>query len=195
MHYAHDYSETWLGCDLIVGASFGMPIKREAVEVIDAATSIGKGKEKKIKQEKVKQAELKKGVERTEAGSKTKKRKTAKSQKQFVISEEPERVSSPTVGKEVGHPFLPRTRVKTKVESSLSQVLVSSSAQGSLGSSDFAPQSPLVPSRRTHSKQKIIGDSVERERRARPFSIFSLLFCNSLLLSLQCLSFSLLTDE
>ena len=62
-----------------------------------------------------------------------------KSRKQLVIFEEPERVSSPTVGKEVGHPLIPRTRVKTKVESSLSQVFVSSSAQGFLGSSNFVP--------------------------------------------------------
>ena len=79
------------------------------------------------------------------------------------------------MGKEVGHPLLPRTQVKTKVESSLSQVPVSSLVQGSLGSFDFAPQSPLGPSGRTHSNQKIIGDFVERERRARPLP--SSLFC------------------
>ena len=98
-----------------------MPIKRGAIEAISAATPISKGKEKKIKQEKVKQAELEEGIEGIEAGSKSKKRKTAKSQKQLIISEEPGRVSPFTVGKEVGHPLLPRTRVKTKVESSLSQ--------------------------------------------------------------------------
>ena len=32
------------------------------------------------------------------------------------------------MGKEVGHPLILRTQVKTKVKSSLSQVLVSSSA-------------------------------------------------------------------
>ena len=101
------------------------------------------------------------------------------------------------MGKEVGHPLLPGTRVMTKVEFFLSQLPVSSSTQGSLGSFDFTPQSPLGPSGRTCSKQKIIGDSVERERkrRARPLSFFFLLFCSSLLLLLQCSSFSLLTDE
>ena len=105
-----------------------MPIKRGAVEAIGATTPIGKGKKNKIKQEKVKQVKLEEGVKGTEAGFETKKKKTAKSQKQLVISEEPKRVSFPTVGKEVGHPLLPRTRVKTKVESSLSQIPVSSSA-------------------------------------------------------------------
>ena len=46
-------------------------------------------------------------------------------------------MSSPIVGKEVGHPLIPKTRVKTKVESSFSQVLVSSSAQGSSRSFNF----------------------------------------------------------
>ena len=66
---------------------------------------------------------------------------------------------------------------------------MNSSVQGSLGSFDFAPQSPLGPSGCTCSKQKIIGDFVERDRRARPLSFFSLLFCSSLLLLLQCPSF------
>ena len=104
-----DFPETWSGCDLIVGASSGVPIKRGVVEAIGATTPTGKGKEKNVKQEKVKQAELEEGVEGTKAGSETKKRKTAKSQKQLVIAEEPGRVSSPSVGKEVGHPFLLRT--------------------------------------------------------------------------------------
>jgi len=114
--YAQDFLKTWSGCDLIVGSSSGVPIKRRAVEAISAATPIGKGTEKKIKQENVKRAELEESVKGTE----TKKRKTARSQKQLVISEEPERISPPTVGKEVGHPLIPRTRMKTKVESSLS---------------------------------------------------------------------------
>ena len=129
-----------------------MPIKRRAVEAIGAATPIGKGKEKKIKQEKVKRAELEESVEGTEAGPETKKRKTTRSQKQLVIFKEPERVSSPSVEKEVGHLLIPRTRVKTKVESSFSQVPMSSLAQGSLGSFDFVPQSPLGPSRHTRSR-------------------------------------------
>ena len=103
-------------------------------------------------------------------------------------------MSSHTVRKEVSHPLIPRTRVKTRVESSLSQVPVSSSAQGSSRSFDFIPQSPLGPFGRTRSRQKTIGESVERERRTRPISFFSLLFCNSSLL-LLCLSLSLSTDE
>ena len=126
--YAHDFPKTWSGCDLIVGASSDVPIERRAVEAIGATTPISKGKEKKIKQDAVKRAELEESVEGTKTGLKTKKRKTTKSQKQLVISEEPERVSPPIVGKEVSHPLIPRTRVKSKVESSLSQVLVSSSA-------------------------------------------------------------------
>ena len=55
--------------------------------------------------------------------------------------------------KEVEQPLAIRTWVKTKVESSFSQVPVSSSVHGSLG-----------PSRRTCSKQKRVGDPVERER-------------------------------
>ena len=64
----------------------------------------------------VKRIELEESTEGTE----TKKRKTAKSQKKLVISEEPERVSPLTVEKEVGYPSIPRSRVKTKVESSFS---------------------------------------------------------------------------
>ena len=99
-----------------------------------------------------------------------------------------------TVGKEVGHPLILRTQVKTKVESFLSQVPVSSLAQGSSGSFDFISQSPLGPSGCTCSRQKTIGESVERERRARPLSFFSLLFFSSSLL-LLCLSLSLSIDE
>ena len=113
--YAQDFPETWLECNHIVGTSSSVPIKRGAVEAIGATTPIGKGTEKKIKQENVKRAEL----EESAKGTETKKRKTTRSQKQLVISEEPERVSPPTVGKEVGHPLIPRTQVKTKVESSL----------------------------------------------------------------------------
>jgi len=119
--YAQDFSETWSGCDLIVGTSSGVPIKRRATEAIGAATLVNKGAEKKIKQEKLKRAELEKSIEGTE----TKKKKTARSEKQLVISEELERVSSLTIENEVGNPSIPRSRVKTKVESSLFQVLVS----------------------------------------------------------------------
>ena len=102
MCYAQDFPKTWLGCDLIIGASSSVPIKRGAIEAIGAATPIGKGKEKKIKQEKVKQVELEEGVEGTETSPETKKRKTAKSWKQLLIFEELERMSSPTVGKKLG---------------------------------------------------------------------------------------------
>ena len=47
--YAQDFSETWSRCDLIVGTSFGVPIKKGAVEAIGIATPIDKGTEKKIK--------------------------------------------------------------------------------------------------------------------------------------------------
>ena len=52
--------------------------------------------------------------------------------------------------------------MKTKVESFLSQIPMSSSAQGSSGSFEFIPQSPLGPSGRTRSRQKTIGESVEK---------------------------------
>ena len=47
MTYAQDFPETWSSCDLIIGTSSRVPIKRGAIEVIGAATPIGKGKEKK----------------------------------------------------------------------------------------------------------------------------------------------------
>ena len=115
-------------------------------------------KGKAIKQEKLKEAEA--GESAEGIGSETRKRKTRKSQKQLVLSEE----------KEVEQPLVVRTRAKTKVESSFSQVPVSSSAHDSLG-----------PSRHTRSRQKKLGDPVERERRARPLSFFSLLCCSLLL--------------
>ena len=129
------------------------------------------GKEKRIKQEKLKDAEVEESVEGTKVGPKAKKRKTGKSQKQLVAPEE----------KEVGQPLTTRTRKKTKVESSFFQAPVTSSVHGPLGSSNFVSQSPLGPSGRTRSKQKTIKESVEKERRARPLSFFSLL-CLSLLL-------------
>ena len=68
--------------------------------------------------------------------------------------------------KEVEEPLVIRTRVKTKVESSFSQVPVSSSVHGLLG-----------PSGCTRSKQKRLGDPVERERRAKPLSFFYFAVC------------------
>ena len=51
-----------------------------------------------MKQEAVRRAELEERAEGTEASPETKKRKTAKSQKQLVISKEPERVDPSIVG-------------------------------------------------------------------------------------------------
>ena len=64
-----------------MGASSGVPIKRRVTEAIGAAISVGKGKEKKIKQEVIKRVGLEEGMKGTEAGPETKKRKTAKSRK------------------------------------------------------------------------------------------------------------------
>ena len=47
--YVQDFPETWSGCDLIVGTSSGVPIKKGTIEAIGAATPVGKGAEKKIK--------------------------------------------------------------------------------------------------------------------------------------------------
>ena len=79
--YANDFPDAWSGCDLIMGTSFGVPFKRGVVETIGAATSVGESKEKKIKQEAVKRAELKEITEGIEVGLETKKRKTARSRK------------------------------------------------------------------------------------------------------------------
>ena len=48
--YAQDFPETWSSCDLIIGTSSGVSIKRGAIEAIGAATPASKGKEKRIKQ-------------------------------------------------------------------------------------------------------------------------------------------------
>ena len=140
-----------------------MPIKRGVVEAIGAATLVGKGKEKKIKQEAVKKAEVEGSVKGTKVGHKTKKRKPAKSCKQLVISKELEGVDPFTVGREVSHPLTPKIKVKTKVVSFVlqvpvgsfkgsSSVVVTSSAYGSLESLGIIPQSPLGLSRRTRNK-------------------------------------------
>ena len=142
-----------MGCDLIVGASAGVPIKKGAVEAISASTLIGMSKGKTIKQEKLKEAAAEESAE--DVGPKTKKKKkTGKSQKQLILAEE----------KEVEQPLSIRGRVKTKVESSFPQALVSPSVHGSSG-----------PSGRTRSKQQRPGDPVDRKRRARPLSFFALL--------------------
>ena len=157
MTYAQDFPEVWSGCDLIVCASAGVPIKKGAVEFISVGTPIGMSKEKAIKHKKLKEARVEGSAEGI--GPEMKKRKTGKSQKQLVLSEE----------KEVEQPLAIRTRVKTKVESSFSQVLVSSSIHGSLG-----------PSGRTRSKQKRLEDPIEREREGQglfPSSLFFVVVC------------------
>ena len=83
--YANDFPNAWSGCDLIVRASSGVPIKRGVVRAIGAATPMGKGKEKRIKQEAVKRVEIEGSVEGTEAGPETKKMKTAKSCNKIII--------------------------------------------------------------------------------------------------------------
>ena len=123
--YANDFPDSWSRCDLIVGSS-GVPIKKGMVEAIGAATPIGKGKEKKIKQEAVKKSEVKGSVESTEVGYGTKRRKIALACKQLVIFEGPEDVDPSAIGKDISHPSILKIRVKTKVESSILQILVGS---------------------------------------------------------------------
>ena len=77
--YAQDFPETWSGCDLIIGASAGVPIKKGTVEAISVGTSVGMSKERAIKQEKLKEAEVEGSAEGI--GPEMKKRKTEKSQK------------------------------------------------------------------------------------------------------------------
>ena len=102
--YANDFPDAWPRCNFIVSAFSGVPIKRGAIKAIGAATPMGKGKEKEIKQEAVKNAEIEENVKGTEVGPKTKKRKITTSRKQLVIFEELEGVDPSTVGKKVGHP-------------------------------------------------------------------------------------------
>ena len=149
--YAQDFPENWLGCDLVVGASAGVPIKKGAVEAISPSAPIGMSKGKAIKQEKLKEAAAEESAE--DVGPKPKKKKAGKSRKQLVLVEE----------KEVEQPLATKGRVKTKVESSFPPAPVSPSVHGSLG-----------PSGRTRSRQQRLGDPVERERRARPLSSFAL---------------------
>ena len=87
MTYAQDFPETWSGCDLIIGASTGVPIKKGVVEAISAGTYVGISKERAIKQEKLKEAEVEGSAQGI--GPEMKKRKTGKSQKQLVLSEDP----------------------------------------------------------------------------------------------------------
>ena len=131
-----------MGCSLIIGTSSRVPIKKGAVETIDAPTALGKGKD--VKPEKIKIVDVEESIEGVKIGPKTKRRKNGKSQTHLVSQE----------GKEVDQPLASRTQKKTKVESSFSQVPVIASVHGSLGSSDFVSQPPLGPSGRTRCKQK-----------------------------------------
>ena len=56
--YAQDFPEVWSGCNLIVGATAGVPIKKGAVKAINVGNSIDIRKERAIKQEKLKEAKL-----------------------------------------------------------------------------------------------------------------------------------------
>ena len=69
--------------------------------------------------------------------------------------------------------------MKTKVESSVFQVLVSFSAHGSSGSLDITPQSPLGPFERTRSRQKTVKEPVEREREKDKASFLFFFFLSS----------------
>ena len=77
--YAQDFPEVWSGCNLIVGATAGVPIKKGVMEVISAGIPVGMSKERAIKQEKLKEAEVEGSAEGI--GLETKKRRTGKSQK------------------------------------------------------------------------------------------------------------------
>ena len=103
-------------------------------------------------------------TEGVKIGPETKRRKVGKSQT-YLASQE---------GKDVGQPLASRTWKKTKAESSFSQVPVTASVHDSLGSSGFVSQPPLGPFGRTRSKQKTSTESVDRERRTRLLSFFSL---------------------
>ena len=81
--YAQDFPEVWSGYDLIVGVSARVPIKKGMIEAINAGTFVGMSKERAIKQEKLKEAEVEGSAEGI--GPEMKKRKTEKSQKQLVI--------------------------------------------------------------------------------------------------------------
>ena len=102
-----------------------MPIKRKVVEEIGTAIPVGKGKEKKIKKETVKKSKVEEGVVGTIVGQGTKKRKTGSTRKQLVIFKDP-REMDPAAEKEVNHPPIPKIRVKTKVKTSILQIIVGS---------------------------------------------------------------------
>ena len=178
MAYGQDFPETWLGDSFIIGASSGVPIKKGATETISAATAPSKGKD--VRPKKMKAVDVGESTGGVEIGSEAKRRKTGKSQAHLASQE----------GKDVREPLVSRTQKKTKVESSFSQVPVTASVHGSLGSSGLVSQPPLEPSRRTRSKQKTSREPVERERRARLLSFFSLFFTCS-----PCCTYFYFADE
>ena len=96
---------------------------------------------------KMKAVDVEESTEGAKIGPEMKRRKTGKSQTHLASQE----------GKDVGEPLASRTRKKTKVESSFSQVPGIASVHGSLGS------------------------SVKRERRAKLLSFFSLFHLFTLL--------------
>ena len=63
--YAQDFPATWLGCGLIIGTSYEVPIKKGAMETIGAATPAGKGKE--IRPEKTKTVDVEESTEGVKA--------------------------------------------------------------------------------------------------------------------------------
>ena len=84
--FAQDFPGTWLGCSLIIGTSSGVPIKKGAVETIGAVATSGKGKD--VKPEKTKTVDVEESTEGVKTGSKTKRRKTGKSQTHLVSQED-----------------------------------------------------------------------------------------------------------
>ena len=119
MSYATDFPTSWPRCDLIVGSSSSVPIKKRVVEEIGVVTPVGKGKEKKIKKEARRKSEIKESVEGTKVGQDTKRRKTTSAHKQLIIFGGLEKMDPSAIGKEISHPFIPKLKVKTKVESSI----------------------------------------------------------------------------
>ena len=80
-----------------------------------------------------------------------------------------------------------------------SLVAVTSSAHGSSGSLDIIPHSPLGPSRRTHSKQMTVVESLEREREKGKASVlllsFYFFFTHLWFVVLLCLPLLFFIDE
>ena len=187
--YANDFLDSWSRCDLIVGSSSSMPIKMGVVETICVATHVGKGKEKKIKQEAIQKSDVEGCAEGTKAGHGTKMRKIVLACKQLVVSKGPEEADPYAIGKEVIHPLIPKIRVKTKVKSSILQILVGLKEpllqlslpqpkflQGPLILFPDLPRDPLdvpiVGKRLLKNMQREREREREKERRTMPHSFF-----------------------